>query len=260
MPYLSMTKRGCASQFDLVEVVNAILYKLKSGCQWRLLPMGHLLLENLRLSLLFKHYRKWCKKGDWETAFSQNVKDNRDKVGLSLSHIDGSHTPAYRGGEKVKYQDRKKRSTTNALYFVDRQGLPLAMSEPQGGNHNDLFEIIDRIDEIAAQLSASGIAVDGLFSNLDAGFDGDNLRIALDSHGIISNVCPNRRNGADSSETYLFDEEMYKERWIVERTNAWMDGFKAVLVRFDTTISSWQGWNFIAFLVIFLKKFHNSQK
>ena len=129
-----MTKRGCASQFDLVEVVNAILYKLKSGCQWGLLPMGHLLLENLRLSLLFKHYRKWCKKGDWETAFSQNVKDNRDKVGLSLSHIDGSHTPAYRGGEKVEYQGRNKRSTTNALYFVDRHGQrkTLPITEIQG--------------------------------------------------------------------------------------------------------------------------------
>ena len=82
------------------------------------------------------------------------------------------------------------------------------MSEPQSRNHTDLFEINDRIDEIATQLSASGIAVDGLFSNLDADFDGDNLRIALISYGIISNVCPNRRNGADSSETYFFDEEM----------------------------------------------------
>ncbi|MBD5309659.1 MAG: transposase [Bacteroides sp.] len=55
MPYLSLAKRGYTSQFDLVEVVNAILYKLKSGCQWRLLPMAIFLLENLRLSLLFSN-------------------------------------------------------------------------------------------------------------------------------------------------------------------------------------------------------------
>lgn len=47
---------------------------------------------------------------------------------------------------------------------------------------------------------------------------------------------------------------MYKERWKIERTNAWIDGFKNVLVRFDTTVSSWKGWNFLAFIVIFLKK------
>lgn len=261
MPYLSVAKRGFVSMFDLVEMVNAILYKLKSGCQWRMLPVGHLFSGDPPSYItVFKHYRKWSKNGDWEHAFSQNLKENKVKVDLSLAHIDGSHTPVLRGGEKAKYQGRKKRNTTNALYLSDRQGLPLAMSEPQSGNHTDLYEIEHRIDEIATQLKKADIPVDGLFANLDAGFDGENLRIALDSHGITSNVYPNTRNGADSSERYFFDEEMYKERWVVERTNAWMDGFKAVLMRFDTTVSSWKGWNFLAFLVIFLKKFHNSLK
>ena len=42
IPYLSTAKRGFTSKLDLGEIVNAILYKLKSGCQWRLLPIGHL--------------------------------------------------------------------------------------------------------------------------------------------------------------------------------------------------------------------------
>lgn len=33
------------------------------------------------------------------------------------------------------------RKTTNALYFSDGRGLPLAMSEPQKGNHAGLYEI-----------------------------------------------------------------------------------------------------------------------
>lgn len=37
-------------------------------------------------------------------------------------------------------------------------------------------------------------------------------------------------------EERLFDEKMYKERWKIERTNAWIDGFKNVLIRFDTTV------------------------
>ena len=63
MPYLSIAKRGYASKFDLIEVVNAILYKLKSGCQWRLLPIGHLFTgEGPSWKTVFHHYRKWCKK------------------------------------------------------------------------------------------------------------------------------------------------------------------------------------------------------
>ena len=260
MPYLSIAKRGFVSEFDLIEIVNAILFKLKSGCQWRLLPVGHLFSGNRpSWKTVFHHYRKWCKRGEWKQVFTELLRRNKSKVDLSLSHIDGSHTPAYRGGEKVEYQGRKNRSTTNALYIGDRNGLPLAMSEPQSGNHADLYEIESRIDEIATDLMDADIPLDGLFCNLDAGFDGKELRKALDKHGINSNVCPNKRNGGEPSEEYFFDEEMYKERWIVERTNAWMDGFKAVLTRFDTTISSWKGWNYLAFIVIFLKKIHKSK-
>ena len=129
--------------------------------------------------------------------------------------------------------------------------------EPQAGNHADLYEIEKRVEEIVGQLSEASIAVDGLFCDLDAGFDGKELRSALISHGITPNVCPNPRNGGDSKEDWLYDEEMYQERWKIERTNAWMDGFKAVLNRFDTTVSSWKGWNFLAFIVIFLKNFTN---
>ena len=32
----------------------------------------------------------------------------------------------------------------------------------------------------------------------------------------------------------LKDDELYKERFSVERTNAWIDAFKALLVRFET--------------------------
>lgn len=259
MPYLSVAKKGFVSKFDLVEIVNAILYKLKSGCQWRILPLGHLFSgEPPSWKTVFHHFRKWCKLGEWKTAYAQILKQGKRHLDLSLSHIDGSHTPAYRGGEKVEYQGRKKRNTTNALFLSDNQGVPLAMSEPQSGNHADLYEIDKRIDELVDQLNEADISVNGLFCDLDAGFDGANLRHALDSHNIISNVCPNRRNGGEPSEDRLFDEDMYKERWKIERTNAWMDGFKAVLVRFDTTVSSWKGWNYLAFIVIFLKKFHKS--
>ena len=74
---------------------------------------------------------------------------------------------------------------------------------------------------------------------------------------MIPNVCPNPRNGGENTVERFYDEEMYNHRWKIERTNAWLDGFKAILTRFDTTISSWKGWNFLAFIVIFLKKFTN---
>ena len=104
-----------------------------------------------------------------------------------------------------------------------------------------------------------GISLDGIFNNADAGFDSRPFLQALDKNGIIANVCPNTRNG-EPSEEYLFNEVMYKELFVIERTNAWMDSFRAILCRFDTTVFSWKGWNYLTFAIVFLKKIHKSKK
>lgn len=46
----------------------------------------------------------------------------------------------------------------------------------------------------------------------------------------------------------------FTRRYSIERTNVWMDSYRSVLNRFDTTQTSWEGWNYIAFILIFLKK------
>ncbi|MEM6738444.1 MAG: IS5 family transposase, partial [Bacteroidota bacterium] len=38
-------------------------------------------------------------------------------------------------------------------------------------------------------------------------------------------------------------------------TNAWVDSFRSLLNRFDTTIESWKGFNYLSFIVLALKKF-----
>ena len=157
-PCLSVAKRGFTSKFDLVEVVNIILYKLKTGCQWHLLSVSHLFSGGCPTwNTVFHHYRKWCKADDWQHTFTELVCSSKDKVDLLLAYIDGSHTPAYRGGEHIAEQGWKMCKTTNALYLVDRNGIPLAMSEPQGGNHNDLYEIENHVDELAKQMRRAAL-------------------------------------------------------------------------------------------------------
>lgn len=42
MPHLPVAKRGYVSKFGLVEIVNVILYKLKTGLPWEFLPIAEL--------------------------------------------------------------------------------------------------------------------------------------------------------------------------------------------------------------------------
>ncbi len=62
------------------------------------------------------------------------------------------------------------------------------------------------------------------------------------------------------SKTHIFDEELYKDRSVIEHANAWIDGFKALLVRFEFTVRNWMSLHFIAFAIIFLRKINKRLK
>ena len=260
LPHLSVAKRGFESKSDLSEVLNAILYKLKTGCQWRMLPVKSLFSGVvLCWQVVYHHFRKWCKDGSWQECWANLLKKNKPHIDLSSGDVDGSHTPAIRGGEAVAYQGRKKRKTCNSLYLTDRQGNPIAMSSTKAGNHHDLHEIEKSMKEIFMMMERADIPVDGLFINADAGFDSKEFRAVCSEYGVIANVCPNPRGGCGEDD-YFLDDELHKERYSIERTNAWMDSFRSVLMRFDTTTSSWEGFNLIAFMVILLKRIKKSKE
>ena len=259
LPHLSKAKRGYITQSCLIDVINAILYKLKTGCQWALLPVKALFSGKvLTYGAVFHHYRKWCKTGEWKSVWIHLLDKYRMELDMSSVDLDGSHTTALRGGGEVGYQGRKKRKTTNALYLTDRQGIPLAMSSPKSGDHHDVHDIENVIEAMFKDLEQSNIRVDGLFLNADAGFDCDTLRSTLQRKEIIANICINRRR--EENDSILVDDELYGERYSIERTNAWMDCFRTVLNRFDTTVSSWESWNYLAFTVLLLKKISRKQK
>jgi len=261
IPHLSTAKRGFKTRSCLIEVVNCILYKLKTGCQWHLLPVKSLFSEVvLHYKTVFGHFRKWCKDGSWKQAWINLLCEKKSYLDLSSASIDGSHTPALRGGEEVAYQGRKKRKTTNALYFTDSQGLPLAMSSPVAGNHHDLYQIKVSLPELFETLFKARISLDGLFVNADSGFDCKEFRELCLREGIFPNVDFNYRNGDNNDEYYILDEILYKERFTIERSNAWMDSFRTILNRFDFTVSSWMAFNYIAFAVILLKKIKQNKK
>ena len=118
------------------------------------------------------------------------------------------------------------------------EGLPLALSSPVAGNHHDLYQIETALNDMFGTLSQAGIRLDGLFANADSGFDSKNFREGCLNKGIFPNVAFNYRNGNNNDESYLLDDLLYKERYSIERTNTWMDSYRSVLNRFDTTTDS----------------------
>jgi transposase len=172
LPHLSVGKRGFESKVPLDEVVEAILHRLKTGCQWRELPVRHFFSSRLLTwQGVFYYFNKWTKQGCWQRMWIELLKVNHRHLDLSCIQLDGSHTPAKNGGQAIGYQARKAANTTNSLFLSDNQGIMIAISTPQEGNHHDLFEIQTLFDELCQVLTAAGINLRGLFLNADPGFD-----------------------------------------------------------------------------------------
>lgn len=199
------------------------------------------------------HYRKWCKADEWKSVWIHLLDKYRMELDLSSVDLDGSH-----GGGEVGYQGRKKRKTTNILYLTDRQEIPLAVSSPKSVEHHDVHDIENVIESILEDLGKSNIRADGLFLNADVGFDCDTLRNIFQKKKIIANICINKRR--EDADCVFVDDELYAERYFIERTNAWMDSFRTILNRFDTTITSWRSWAYLAFAVLLLKKISRQHK
>lgn len=77
VPHLPLAKRGFQVRVPLEELVNAVLYKLKTGVQWHQLPVKSLFDEDvLTWQSVYYHYRKWCKtdvfKKNWICILEKN--------------------------------------------------------------------------------------------------------------------------------------------------------------------------------------------
>jgi len=89
----------------------------------------------------------------------------------------------------------------------------------------------------------------------DKGYDAGWLRNAL-SHRTITPYIPKRRQKGEQEEPSYNKriKDMYATRWIVERTNAWLQNYRRVTVRWDRFADSYEAFIELACILICLKR------
>ena len=65
------------------DIINAIFYITKSGCQWRMLPQDYPPWQTV-----YDYFKKWCVSGTWEAVLDILNKKDRRKQGRQA-------TPSY---------------------------------------------------------------------------------------------------------------------------------------------------------------------
>jgi transposase len=179
----------------------------------------------------------------------------QDDLNLSELNLDGSHAIAKKGGQSVAYQGRKRAKTTNILPITDAQGYIVASTQPIAGNHNDAFNLKEHLQAAFKSIKQLGLDFQGAYFNADSAFDTKAARKVCFNHGVIPNIAENKRNRKypKRGRKRFFNPEVYKHRFSSERSFAWIDKFRAVLLRFDRKDVYFMGGHYVAFAMINLR-------
>ena len=256
LPLIPKNQRGFCCTFDLSEIVQCIIYKLKTGVQWKCLFVD---IESINppfsWQLVYYYYRRWCKLGVFKQMFELYLELQKDKLDTENLNLDGTHSYVKKACESIGYQYRKKGKTSNVLIMTDGRGIPISISTVQSGNHNDLYEIVPEFSAMIKSLNRCGIVVENSILNADKGFDSRKLRRACRRRKMEPNIKENIRNRKKTKRgrKRFFNQDVYKRRFVNERAFAWLDSFRTLLIRYDKLDETWINWHYLAFALVVLK-------
>ncbi len=104
---------------------------------------------------------------------------------------------------------------------------------------------------------AVGLDLRGAYLNLDGGFDSAHNRKCIFNAGMIPNIPENPRNRkrAKRGRKRFFNEAIHALRVRVERTFAWEDTCKRLLLRFEHIQQRHYGMKLMVYTLINLREF-----
>lgn len=204
-------------KYPLNEILNAIFYLLKTGCQWRMLPKDYPKWE-----LVYYYYQKWRDEGTFEEIHESLRTYTRQKKGKnespSLAIIDSQSSKTTRSGGVDRGIDGGKNVKGRKRHIiVDSMGLLLVVMV-HAANHHDskaAFKVIKQLKYRFPRLVK--IIADG-------GYRGQLIDNVKSSLGWILEIVmrPEHRKF-----------EVLPKRWIVERTFSWFESYRRLSKDFE---------------------------
>ncbi len=261
LPHLSMPRRGPKCKLGYHRVFNLILWVLYTGMQWKCLPVpkDHDDQAQIHYTTVYKVFAKWADDGSLEYAFIASVGNLADhnQLDLSVLHGDGTNTVAKKGGDGIGYSGYKHQKGEKVIAIIDNNGYVLAPLPVAPVNEVDMVLLPDSLKALKRVAKLMGLDLDKAYLNLDGGFDSKHNRKVIFNAGMISNIKENPRNRKTTKRgrKRLFNQAIHALRDRVERTFAWEDKFKRLLMRFEHIQHRHYGMKLMAYTLINVRRF-----
>ena len=194
-------------KYDLREIVNAIMYLVKTGCQWRMLHG-----DFPSWKMVYYYFSVWKKNSTWEAIHEVLVMKIRKRSGKheepSVGIIDAqsvkntlvsSEDKGFDAGKRIK--GIKRHIITDTLGMILAVAIQSASVQDRSG-----------ATEVIKQMKLNWIKVIMIFA--DGGYTGKLIERVKMLFGVDIKIV--KRNEQNKFK-------VLPKRWIVERTFSWID-------------------------------------
>ena len=226
--------RGGGYRIDNRQVFNAILYVLRTGCQWNAIPK-----ELCSSSTAHRRFQEWEAGGLFQRLWEEGLTEYESLQGIEWQwqSVDGAMTKAPFGGAATGANptDRGKQGVKRSL-LTDGKGIPLAVVTA-GANRHDKMLLAATLDGIVIARPVEG-EKERQHLCLDRGYDYESSRSESASRGYQVHIP--RPRGQEQGEHRVGGQA---RRWVVERTHSWLNRSRRLLVRWEK-----KSENYLAFI------------
>jgi transposase len=218
-------------------LINGILQVLVNGVKW----------ENIAEcgasgSSCWRYFQELQRRGQLKLICVVLMRAGTD---ITESAIDTTTVTSFRFMNMTGWDGKHKKIGTKVSLLTDKYGYPADVDFGKGSM--DDREFVDgHIKKTKGKCKK--------ILNLDKGYTSADKRRQLRKKGIWVNMEMKRGDYIrKKGPKFAFNKEKYKVRFLVERTNAWLKGFRRLRIRRERHAAMFKAFVYLAIIIILLR-------